>query len=112
VRFAQDKYNAAPRRLIVVLFYDLFEKSGDMSSRKDLVEAAMSAGLDGGEVTAFLDTDEGGQEVDELAAQSRVDGVRLIPTMIINGIRIEGAEDTAEFFDILVKAREARPEPV
>jgi predicted DsbA family dithiol-disulfide isomerase len=112
VRFAQDKYNAAPRRLIDVLFYDLFEKSGDMSSRKDLVEAAMSAGLDGGEVTAFLDTDEGGQEVDELAAQSRVDGVRLIPTMIINGIRIEGAEDTAEFFDILVKAREARPEPV
>jgi len=112
VRFAQDKYNAAPRRLIDVLFYELFEKTSDISSREDLVEAARSAGLDGGEVAAFLDTDEGGQEVDEMAAQSRVDGVRHVPTTVINGIRIEGAEDTSEFFEVLVKAREAMQEPV
>jgi predicted DsbA family dithiol-disulfide isomerase len=107
VRFAQDKVNVAPRRLIDVLFYGLFEKSSDMSSREDLVEAARSAGLDGGEVIAFLETDERGEEVDRLAAQCRADGVKHVPTMLINGIRIEGAEDTSEFFEILVKAREA-----
>jgi predicted DsbA family dithiol-disulfide isomerase len=110
VRFAQDKTNTSPRRLIDVLYYDVFEKSSDISSRKDLVEAARSAGLDGGEVTAFLETNEHGQEVDEMAAKSRADGVRHVPTMLINGIRIEGAEDTSEFFEILVKAREPIPE--
>lgn len=110
VRFAQAKTNVAPRRLIDVLLHELFEKSIDISSRKDLVEAARSAGLDGGEVKAFLETNERAQEVDEAAAKSRADGVKLVPTMLINDIRIEGAESTAEFMEILIKAKEASSE--
>ncbi|KAF1820051.1 DSBA oxidoreductase [Dissoconium aciculare CBS 342.82] len=107
VRFVQREANSEPRRVVENLFHDLFEGSSDISSRQDLARAAVAAGLDGDEVAAFLETDEEGPEADELAAQARLDGVRHVPTFEINGFRVEGADDPSEFFEILVKAREA-----
>jgi predicted DsbA family dithiol-disulfide isomerase len=109
LRFAGRKGGGKTRELIEILFREVFEGEGDVSSREELVRAAVAVGLDGEEVGRFLESEEDGAEVDELAARARRDGVRHVPLVDINGIQVEGAEDPSEFFEVLVQARTAIP---
>jgi predicted DsbA family dithiol-disulfide isomerase len=109
LRFAGRKGEGKTRELVEILFREVFEGEGDVSSREELVRAAVAVGLDGEEVGRFLESEEDGAEVDELAARARRDGVRHVPLVDINGIQVEGAEDPSEFFEVLVQARTAIP---
>jgi predicted DsbA family dithiol-disulfide isomerase len=107
LRFAERKGEGKAREVIEVLFREVFEGEGDVSSREDLVRAAVEVDLDGEQVRAFLDGEEDRREIDELAEQARREGVRHVPLVDINGFKVEGAEDPGEWFEVLVKAREA-----
>jgi predicted DsbA family dithiol-disulfide isomerase len=109
LRFAGRKGQEVPREVLGCLFRDVFEGEGDVSSREDLMRVAVKAGLDGEEVRVFLKGEKDGVEVDEMAAKARREGVRHVPFVDVNGVSVEGALDPGEFFEVIVKAREAMP---
>ena len=69
--FAAQKAPGVQRALIEKLFGDLFEGSSDISSQADLIRAAVATGLIEEEVRAFLESQEGASEVDQMAAEAR-----------------------------------------
>lgn len=91
--------------LLEELFRVHFEQDGDITSHALLTRAAVVAGIPEEEASSLLASDEGGDEVDALAAKARaVDGVSSVPTVNINGKRapVEGAGDPSEWFQVLI----------
>ncbi|KAK5164663.1 uncharacterized protein LTR77_009869 [Saxophila tyrrhenica] len=85
-----------------------FESDLDITSHEGLATAAENVGLSRVEVLQFLSGQQGGEEVDELAAKARKqDGVASVPTVVIGDRRLEGAEDVGEFYEALIAAKEA-----
>lgn len=85
-------------KLAKELFTMHFEGDTDVSRHDDLIEAGVAAGLDEEDVRAWLESDDGGVEVDEEAQRARDSGVSSVPTFEINGRRLEGAEDVSAFY--------------
>lgn len=105
--FAGQKYPDVQKQLLEEIFKDHFEHASDITSHVDLAKAAIAVGMPREVVSAFLESDEGGKEVDELAAQARRDGILHVPHVIIGGKSIEGAEDPSEFYQAFVDAKES-----
>ncbi|KAI5206293.1 thioredoxin-like protein [Aureobasidium subglaciale] len=108
ILLAGQKGEDVQGRVVEEFFRDHFEGEGDVSLRCDLVKAGVAAGLEAEEVGAWLDGDEGGEEVDREAGRARDSGVTSVPTFEINGKRLEGAEDPSAFYEMFaeIKARE------
>jgi predicted DsbA family dithiol-disulfide isomerase len=102
IQFAPPESRKA---LLEAIFEAHFEHDADITSHSDLVKAAVAAGMDEEGVAALLRSDEGATEIDESAARARKSGVSSVPTIEINGYRIEGAEDASEFYEALVNAK-------
>lgn len=47
------------------------------------------------------------EEVDQLDSDGRASGNSCVPTFVVNGTRIEGAEDVSTLYELLVKAKDA-----
>ena len=94
------------KRLVEEIFSEHFEHDADITSHADLIKAAVAVGLAESDVVALLEGDEGGKQVDELAANARQSGISSVPTIDINGQRIEGAEDASDFYEALVNAKQ------
>lgn len=97
--------SAMQKDLLEQRYLRWFELGGDITSHAFLLECAKAAGLDTDEATNTLETGRYAQEVDELDAQARRDGISCVPTFIINGI-FEGAEDASTFYEAFVKVKE------
>ena len=91
--------------LLDEIFRAHFEHDADITSRADLTEMAVSAGLEESEVLDLLGSEKGGDEVDELAQQAKKMGVSGVPTVEINGQTIVGAEDVSEFYETFVRLK-------
>lgn len=79
--------------LMAGLFEALFGRGEDIGDRDRLIEAAVAAGLDAAEVTAFLNGRRHAGEV--IAAQQRAErlGVRGVPVFVVGGRHaISGAQ--------------------
>ncbi|KAF9774041.1 hypothetical protein IL306_008040 [Fusarium sp. DS 682] len=84
-----------------------FLEGGDITSKGDLVNAAVRAGVEGDEAKQWLDSDEGGEEVDAEAREMQEKGVKGVPRYIINDkFTVDGAEDVGDILEKLVLARE------
>ncbi|KAM6528046.1 hypothetical protein FALCPG4_009072 [Fusarium falciforme] len=84
-----------------------FEEGGNITSIDDLVKAAGRVGIDESEARAWLESDNGGQEVDAEVLEMQTLGVRGVPRYIINGkFTVDGAEDVGMFLEQMVLARE------
>ncbi|KAK7415968.1 hypothetical protein QQX98_005541 [Neonectria punicea] len=84
-----------------------FEGGGDITSTDDLVEAAERAGIDAGEARAWLEGDEGLEQVQLEVDEAVKMGVQGVPRFIINDkFVIDGADDVGVFLEQLVLARE------
>lgn len=84
-----------------------FLDGGDITSKEDLVTAAVKAGLERDEAREWLDGDDGGEEVDNEVHEMQEKGIRGVPRYIINDkYTIDGAEDVGEILEKLVMARE------
>ncbi|KAG8670081.1 hypothetical protein FPOAC2_09421 [Fusarium poae] len=84
-----------------------FLRGGDITSKDDLAGAAERAGVSKTEAREWLESDDGGKEVDTEVAEMRRLGIRGVPRYIINDkFTIDGAEDVGEILEKLVLARE------
>lgn len=92
--------------LLEAIFQAHFEGDADITSHTDLAKAAVAAGLDEDAASALLRGNDHGDEVDELAAQAREQGICSVPTIEIAGQRIKGAEEASEFYEALVRVKE------
>jgi len=94
------------RRVIDIIFKKHFEDTGDITSIDFLVGIGKDAGLDELEVRQYLHLGTGAKEVDDAALSARADGVAHVPTIEINGVRVEGADEPGEFYTTLVSIKE------
>ncbi|KAM0420621.1 hypothetical protein ACHAPT_011537 [Fusarium lateritium] len=84
-----------------------FEEGGDITSVDDLVRAAGRAGVDEGEARTWLESDNGGDEVDAEVREMQRLGIKGVPRYIINGkFTVDGAEDVGVFLEQMVLARD------
>ncbi|KAK3678892.1 hypothetical protein LTR78_001345 [Recurvomyces mirabilis] len=84
-----------------------FEHGGDICDRAGLIGVARNVGISEGEGEKWIDDEDVGRRVDQLAAQVRDEGIDSVPTMFIGEVRVDGAEDVEGMFQALVAAREA-----
>ena len=85
-----------------------FEKEGDITSKEVLIQVGVKAGLMEEEVRAWLESGEGGDEVDQEVEQARRKGVSGVPHFTLQGkYEIEGARDPEAFVKIFEKVKAA-----
>lgn len=106
-----SKSSEAQRALIEMLYFRWCEVGADITSYAFLAECAEAAAkFPASDALVVLEEGRYGEDVDRLDAQGREDGVSCVPTFDINGVRVEGAEDTAAFYELFVKHREENGE--
>ncbi|THX62332.1 thioredoxin-like protein [Aureobasidium pullulans] len=81
------------------LFKAHFEGDADVTDHEDLIKACVAAGIEEEEVVVWLESDNGGEEVDREAQKARESGANSVPTFEINRKRLEGAEDVSAFYE-------------
>jgi len=106
-QYAGTKEPAMQRRVIEMIFERHFEGTGDINDKDFLLEIARGAGLEESQVSQYLDSDTVAAEVDSTADGARSKGINHVPTVELNGMRIEGADEPGEFYEALVKVRES-----
>lgn len=104
IRLAGQKGQDTQNRVVDELFKRYFELEQDITSRDMLRSAAEAAGLDGEEVKAYLETDQGAEEVEEEVTRAQQLGVRGVPNIRINGLfEAPGAVEPDVFRQIFEK---------
>lgn len=98
--------SAMQKDLLEETYFRWFENGGDITSQSFLLACAKAAGLDPSAATTVLETGRYATEVDELDEQARRDGICCVPTIVINGTKIEGAADASTFYEAFVTIRE------
>lgn len=92
--------------MLELVFERHFESTGDIRSVDFLVAIARDAGLKEEEVRQYLESGSGAQEVEDAVIRARADSVAHVPTVEINELRIEGADNPGEFYTALVGYKE------
>ncbi|SEG94589.1 Predicted dithiol-disulfide isomerase, DsbA family [Actinacidiphila yanglinensis] len=113
LRFALDQYGPAVQsRLKGRLMTGHFAEGLDIGDPAQLTEAAVAAGLDRAEVTAFLDGDALLDEVTADIEQARDLGITAVPTFVFEGKwAVQGGQETSTFLQVLEQvARETAGE--
>ncbi|CAM1509059.1 Fc.00g027980.m01.CDS01 [Cosmosporella sp. VM-42] len=107
VVLARGKGNDVENQVVLEIMRMYFEEGGDITSHEDLIRAAKRAGLDEDETRTWLESDQGGEEVDCEAAEARKMGVVGVPRFIINDkFIVDGAEEVNAFLEQLVLAKQ------
>jgi predicted DsbA family dithiol-disulfide isomerase len=87
------------------LFAGYFTNGRDVGDRNVLAQIAAGAGLDRDKVEAFLDSDEGSEEVRLLTATAYASGFTGVPTILVNGDALfSGARSTEIMLAAMRKA--------
>ena len=106
LRFAAERKRQDA--LLEKLFEAYFEQGRDIGSHEVLTELAVDVGLDGSEVKAFLESDEGREEAAAEDQMARRHGIQGVPTFIFNGrYAVSGAQQPEVFFQMFDLARES-----
>lgn len=107
VQLAKTKPGDMQDRVVASLFQIYFEENGDVTDPETLVAAGVRGGLDAGEIRAWMEAGQGGDQVDEEVQWAYAQGVYSVPSFTINDrSRIEGAQDVPAFLAGLAKAKE------
>lgn len=96
-------------RVVEQLFRAYFEEEKNITDKGVLVDAAVGAGLDRGEVERVLGSDLGGEEVDREARDAARRLVTGVPYFSIQGkYSVEGADEPETFLEVFerIKAEE------
>ncbi|RDW69137.1 DsbA family oxidoreductase [Aspergillus mulundensis] len=103
-----DAIGGLQTRVVERLFRAYFEEEKNITERGVLVEAAVGAGLEKGEVEGLLDSDVGGKEVDGEAEGARRQFVTGVPYFMVQGqYAIEGADEPETFLEVFGKIKGA-----
>lgn len=99
--------------VVEALFKRYFERGEDIGQVAVLVAAAMDAGLDEAAVRAFLESDQGRQEVEAGDMAARKLGINGVPCFIVNArYALSGAQEPEVFrrvFDLAASEAEVAP---
>jgi predicted DsbA family dithiol-disulfide isomerase len=88
-------------KVVQELFKAYFENEQDITSKDVLTTAGVKAGLEEDEVKAWLDSDDGGVEVDRFVADARNRGVEGVPDFVLNEkYQIGGAQESEAFLEV------------
>ncbi|KAI0193678.1 DSBA-like thioredoxin domain-containing protein [Xylaria flabelliformis] len=93
-------------RFVTALFEAYFEGDIDITSHEALADVAASVGLDRAEMLAWLDSGEGGEEVDEEDRAARARGIEGVPCFTVQGVKVDGAQDVQDLMEMFVKVKE------
>jgi predicted DsbA family dithiol-disulfide isomerase len=92
-------------RVVEQLFQAYFEQDGDITDHEMLRKAGVNAGLDEAEVKDWLESDKGGEQVDEEARQPTGLGV---PRFVIQKeYFVNGADDPSAFLNVFGQIKSA-----
>lgn len=108
VRFASTK-STEVRDAVVEGIFDAYQaRERDISDREVLRAVAVQAGIDGGEVDAWLGSDVDVDVVDEEARKNKeAFGGSGVPAFVIQGMhRLDGAQDPMDLLEAFIKVRE------
>lgn len=94
------------KEVVERLFESHFEQGGDITSQDLLVgtSKAVGLGLDDKVLDLILSGNAVKGVVDSMARQARESGVTSVPTIEVNGVRLEGALDPSELYQAFVEA--------
>ncbi len=92
---------AALKERLLIAYFTRGENIGDPDVLADI---AGELGADHETVIAFLDSDEGSDEVQTLLREAQADGITAVPTYVVDGAwAIPGAQDPTVFVAVLRK---------
>ncbi|KAI0466364.1 thioredoxin-like protein [Xylaria cf. heliscus] len=98
-------------RFVEALFAAYFEGEADITSHAALADVAAGVeGLGRAEMLAWLESGEGGDEVDAEDRAARAGGVKGVPCFSVQGARVDGAQDAQDFLELFVKVKEQEQE--
>lgn len=107
IHWAQQRGEAAA--LVERLFVAQFQRGENVGDPSVLIAAAEAAGFPGGEVGAYLASDDDVALVREQEGQLRALGVNMVPTFIVDAQQvIVGAEDPSVLARALLRAQAGR----
>jgi predicted DsbA family dithiol-disulfide isomerase len=105
-----EKGAVVQRALVERLFALHFTRGGDISSPSELAAEAGAVGMDAEAVRAYLESDEGMEELEARFLEARQMGVRAVPTFVFEGKwAVEGAQAKERFSEVLEQVARAVP---
>jgi predicted DsbA family dithiol-disulfide isomerase len=111
IQLGKTKGSEVENRVVMELFKDYFEGTGDVTSVETLIRVGVKAGIDEGEVREWLEGGKGGDEVDAEVLEARRRGVQGVPHYIIQGkYEVGGAQDPQAFLEVFAQVKEAEME--
>ena len=108
IDLAQKTDAATGDKVVERLFQEFHEREQDIGDRELLVKIATDAGLVGEEVHKYLESDEGGAEVDREAQEARDGGIFGVPHFLVQKQYVlDGAQDPGDFMEVFSKVKDA-----
>lgn len=106
VELAKTESLATQNVIMERIFEAYFEGDADITNCTTLREIAGTAGLDPQKVEDWLESDQGGQEVDHQANAARQGPGSGVPRYIIQGVHhIDGADDPSAFLGVFYQIK-------
>lgn len=110
IELAGRKGAAVQNAVVLQLFQSYFEADGDITALDTLLEAGVKGGLDRAEVGDWLETGEGGDQVDKEVEKVKEKGIHGVPYFTIQGeYVVNGAQDPQDFLEVFVRVKETEP---
>ena len=106
IEMAGRKGKEVQNRVVEELFAAYFEKEQDITSHEVLKQAAVKAGIEEREVEGWLESDDGGEEVDKAVMEAQVQGISGVPNFTLQDkYEIGGAQDAEAFVRVFEKVK-------
>lgn len=107
VQLGKSRGPAVETTVVEELFSAYFENEGDITNHDVLKQVGVRAGLEQAEVKAWLESDEGGKEVDKEVMDAQERGVSGVPNFVLQGkYEISGAQDSEAFQRVFERVKE------
>ena len=107
IQLGKSKSPEMQTKVVEALFKAYFEDEKDITSHEALREAGVNAGLDEQEVKAWLESDKGGEEVDQEVREAQMKDISGVPNFTLQGkYEIGGAQDPEAFVKIFERIKE------
>jgi len=107
IQMGKAKGPEVQTRVVQELFVSYFEREGDITSHDVLREAGVKAGLSEEEVSDWLQSGQGGNEVDKEVMEAQERAVSGVPNFVLQGkYEIGGAQDAEAFVKVFERVKE------
>ncbi len=108
LRLAEHEYGPAMQRALIEKLFDAhFSQGGNVADHTQITELAASVRMDAERVRAYLDSNEGAEELAAEFDAARQLGVRAVPTFVFDGqYVVEGGHPASVFLGVLEEVKQ------